>query len=1018
MPVTAIISFAGFNPSAGVPEFAITIGDGTRYRVEITNQHQLIGVGGPVAAHYDSGIQSLPGGGTATYSMPPPAWQQLDKSAGHLYFALTAAGPGGQIARSFTPGHTQNAPRFSLTATAESIEFTSLDVAQTKTVEHAWKHIMLKATYPAAGTLPASASAALRSRETGDLINLILVPYEQNGRVFVSDPVFLHGADGDFQSGFQRIRVGYTDELTAQLDSQSRAIAIHDLPALAGAAHPGGFVLAHHGLQSITVDPANGQNSRIAARLTRDGGEPIAGARLIWRIEGHSTSFITTTDEDGISDLEFLPDRSGRFAVFTDGLMLGEQVSRGPRTVTVVPEDHVFYSLLEQDVPRFTVNLIAPTTIRMVQLGGQEYGYIVSGDELYFEVYLGDADLAQFAAPPDRLDTTLTDFDGNAQSVELTRDVYPYKFVSRSPITLTSYNTDRRGAPVGYSWRSYTIQLPMYIWDSDPMYWEGYKALNELRTVLIEARRHPGLSTAQAEALAVKSQLVANGMALLSVNHAEVGTVGLAAGLAAKYLELVQYPIERLGQPIDVPASHMPLPQVLGQTPVRYVRSVEQAEIESIIRHWMHLGSTAVLNAAMVLMLETVKFILAPLIGAYTAVTGQTVEGQRASLLERVLGGIDAMLALIPVAMAVSRYGRAARSYRRQLAWDPNLPDAPLQRIISDLPFQVPAIRSSSALTELSQAFRVSTRAEVVQLKKAFYSERNIQQLRRTIERHQTNLANKRSELDNLLQRETAQGPSPELSHDINRARGRINDLENQHIPNRRAELQHELTRHRQAARKLDELYLGREMAREDLEFLQQEGLIPGAHDKFNGTAANRIYEFQINEHLVDPSTPTAWTEAHPRPVVAAYRPTRWGTRPHFEVGPPMRGLPRPDHMNIDPVDLRIGDSKYFTWWPDEAYQAGVDLMAHEFIADRIDQMVRTIEKGRLVQFTEIRRAMPNAPPSAVWRQVFQKEFYIFTPVDVPPRVADALRTSVMGAGQNLHFITVPVDLDAWLRAL
>jgi len=61
---------------------------------------------------------------------------------------------------------------------------------------------------------------------------------------------------------------------------------------------------------------------------------------------------------------------------------------------------------------------------------------------------------------------------------------------------------------------------------------------------------------------------------------------------------------------------------------------------------------------------------------------------------------------------------------------------------------------------------------------------------------------------------------------------------------------------------------------------------------------------------------------------------------------------------------------------------------------------------------------MPNAPPSAVWRQVFRKEFYIFAPVDVPPRVADGLRASVMGAGQNLHFITVPVDLDAWLRAL
>jgi len=154
----------------------------------------------------------------------------------------------------------------------------------------------------------------------------------------------------------------------------------------------------------------------------------------------------------------------------------------------------------------------------------------------------------------------------------------------------------------------------------------------------------------------------------------------------------------------------------------------------------------------------------------------------------------------------------------------------------------------------------------------------------------------------------------------------------------------------KQYAQKLDELYLGREMAREDLEFLQLEGLIPGAHIKFNGTAANRIYEFQINEHLVDPSNPTAWTEAHPRPVVAAYRQTRWGTRPHFEVGPPMRGLPRPDHMNIDPTDLRIADSKYFTWWPDEAYQAGADLMVHEFIADLIDQMVRTIEKGRLVQ--------------------------------------------------------------------
>ena len=1008
------------------PNFEIEIGgNNLRYKVELASESRLLRAD-QFAHHtaqnyFSSGIVPSPVSGMLSWSVPPGVWPQLRTSLdseGRVYCRVSILGAGVNV-RNPPIGQEANAPVFTTSVSPEAIFFTGLDSEQVKDNEMAWNYIRIKATYPASGALPTSAQATLLSVATGEVLNVPLERDNSNSRVLVSEPVFLHGIDGDIQQTFTQIRVSYTDTLHCSLENKTKDLEIRDFHALPGATDPGGFRLSHNGPASVTIDPAQNQSSPVSVRMTGPGSVPIEGANIIWKIDGHIDSFISTTDENGVTNLEFLPDHKGKFSVLTDGLLLGEAVSRGQRTITAIPEENIYYSLLEQSPPQFSVHLVGPTTMAILQLGGEQYSNILTGDELYFEINLGDADMTGFSSLPVSLDATVRDVDGRILSVTLTREVYDYKFVSRTALILTTNSFHLNGTMVTFLYGNYQVQVPFYFTLEAVTAFEGKKVLQEFRPALSGALQSSSLTAEQRELITVRLQLNDNALSFLGNTATHPGFL---AAIASKYLELINMPLEFLGQPVDVPANSLPLPSIVAHSTARYVRSVEQRELEAIFRHWIHVGTWSVFNGMFVFMLETVKFVLSPVIGAYVAISGKTIEGKKATLLERVLGGLDALTALIPVAIAISRYGRAAKAFRRKVGFDVRAENLKMGQAIEQSTFKVPAITSANALDELTQAFNVTTRLESKNLKIAFYSNRNIEKLQGTLRRHRNNLANKRGELDTLLQREINNGPSPELTEEIRWTRERINKLENVDIPNRQTELRHELRRNREATKALDDLYVGREMAREDLEFLRDEGLIPGAHDQFVGTPANRLYEFQLNEQLSMTNSPlsiaTGWRSAAPRSVVVPYRPTRWGTRPNFHVGDPMRSLPRPDHLNIDPNDLRIGDSKYFTHWPDEALNPGTDLLRHEFIKDRIDQIVNTVEKGRLVQYTEVKALMAGQPPSAIWNEVFNKQFYIFTPVDVPQRVQNVIRSSVMGAGRNLHFITVPTDLNAWLRAI
>lgn len=1009
------------------PNFEIEIGGANlRYKVEIAAESRLLRAD-QFAHHtpqnyFSTGIVPAPVSGTLTWSLPAGIWPQLRTgldSEGRIYCRVSILGPGVNV-RNPPLGQEANAPAFTTSISPEAIFFTGLDPELIKDFEMAWNHIRIKATYPANGSLPTTAQATLVSRATGATLQVPLERESDTSRVFVSEPVFLHGYDGDIPSGFSRLRVNYTDIVTCTLENKTRDLEIRDLHALAAATNPGGVLLTHNGPSTVTVNPAANQVQELSVRLTGPGAVPIEGANIIWRIDGHSESFISTTDENGITSLEFMPDRKGKFSALTEGLLVGEAISRGQRNVTAIPEDNLFYSLLEQMPPQFTVNLIGPTTLSILEIGGEPFTGVFPGDQIYFEINLGDAEMARFASPPSTLTATVLDIDGGTHTVTLTKEVYDYKFVSRTALVLSTNSFHKKGDPITFSYQNHQVQAPFYFTQEDITFLEGRKALEELRQALSVARQSTSLTAEQKELMNVKFLMIVNALSFLNTTGVHSGFM---AAIASKYLELISYPMEHLGQPVDVPANSQPLPSSVAHSAARYVRSVEQNELQAIFRHWIQVGNWTVFNTMFVVTIEVVKVLLSPLIGAYVLIGAKTIEGKKATMLERILGGLEAMTALIPLALVMARYGKAAKAFRRKVGYDDiRTGNLKMGQAIEQSTFTVPSITSANALNELTMAFNTSLLTESVNLKLAYYSNKNIQKLQATIRRHRNNLTNKRAELNTLLQREATQGPSPELTDEINWTKERINTLENDYIPANQAKLRHERQRNREATKKLDELYLGREMAREDLEFMRDEGLLPGSHDLFVGTPTHRLYEFQLNEQLSMTNsalaTATGWRSAQPMEVVRAYRSTRWGRHPNFSVGPPMRDLPKPDHFNIDPTDLRAGDSKYYTHWPDEAFNPGTDLLSHPYIKDSVDTIVDTIEKGRLVQYTEIKRLMPGQPPSAIWNEVFNKDFYIFTPVDVPQRVQNLIKSSVMGAGRNLKFITVPADLDAWLRAI
>ena len=925
---------------------------------------------------------------------------------------------------------------------AGSIGFTTLDPEVSLSEALPLQIVRITAslqTDPDSARMP-ELPAIVTNRRTSETVEIKLKQTKRKSRTFTSNPLLLAVENAD-SNNFPEISTCPGDVLEVSFAGQRGSLSVlepdEDLDLPPCSVLPPFPVLKFEARGSVerTIDPARQERAdSLKVRLLDERNNPISGEEIIWRfpaLDGRAVS--TFTDRRGFTRLDFAIQVGGSFAVVVDGLVTDLALSDGSWDIEVTPKDPLIASLSQQGVVNFKVDLVVPTAISLFDRRGAPVSVLLDDTEFFIRLRLGRADMASTGQAGEIAlkvlgkngDEVLDSIDVKAEKTAV-RNTFETPIRTFAVVRGESLRTGEIIVPdrgiVSVVFNSTEYKVPFYKSSWSKLDVETKVVLDFWKDALEGSLSARGLLPEEREILEYRLSLLENARAWLEEPHPDDNH---RFAVAKVYLNLISADIEDLGEPVDRPATNEAIPSSLRGTTIRFVSSEEARLVTSALVEASGLSAESIRAIPSSTAQNVTDFVkslpesvLSPAIGAYVAATGYTADGQVATVLERVLGGVDGALAVVGTTGALAKFAsftRAARAMGLRVA---------LSEInLAGLTFREILDNRSGASLPVYVARDVAF--EAVQRGKPARGPRKIERLTKSskrsgyyIDKFSSEAADARKQIETLEQKlrsheqrlaaaQAAGRGTKGVTNDIGIAEKKIT------AATRRAkELEKKVTNYRVRKEKAD-LALGRiakrKLTEAELEGLKQRGELPRARDRIGEKMAQEHYEEQVNDFLAEEGyqagTGVRLRTAYPSPLgeghgAAASRGSREATK-----------APVMDHVN--PTTLDVADSKYYNL---KGAGEGTEkaLKAAREIAD-------TAEKGRLVQIQKVRkqRADRGLPldNESVWEDVCQRKVTIITPTDMPGHIQDLIKLFVgEKSARNVKFRTVAAMVDGWER--
>lgn len=875
------------------------------------------------------------------------------------------------------------------------ISLTRIDPAKGIDSLHAFELIRIKAVFkkPPAGAVEARLTSLARGT--------LSVPLKKSD----ADKTYLSEAVELILEGYKDaidtpvIKVNGPDTLMVKIIDTTKTFTV-SWPELPDIPEVKGIRIFRNGPDAITIDPQAGINGELSVRIVDEFDEPMANTRVAWNVKDFEGDMpCTVTDENGISRLSFIAATNGGFIPVDDDLPLSEKLRAEKHTIIPVFADEKLLPLVTSEPISFTVDLVAPTFLNILNHNFENAIYLLNRENTYFQVIPGRGDSAGISGS---FAVKITTPDGDEDTITLTETKRKGWFENEENPWEAEFNEN--GDKVSLHFLNHRTSIPVYENIYDAQIAQLYPMLNKLREVNLKIRQAGNLSPEMQRELHLKAKMLANAIAWLDEPYP---IKQLPIAITGKYLELMELSGDELGTMQDIPVDRSFMPQALKGTQIIYACPKEARAINQIISS----TSRRFFDKVNWLLISTaVEIIAAPHIGAYTAYTGLNLEGKKVGTLERFAGGAMALTALLPLGFAFRRYARAAKALERQAVNHLDWYAVTMEKAYTNQVFAIKAATCQQLRSQMSSLFKKSIEAEQRIQTQATKALDDINELEARIAKLEQDIKTSRAKLQAEIQRRTNNPSLKPMTKKMKSSQRGITRKEKS-LELRRQELVKAQGKHKKHLQTLDELYLGRELEKKHLLKMMEEELLPAYNDKFGGRKATDLYQLQAEADLL--ATDAAWAGVTKRKIHSPYRQTRWGT--DLKVAKKKTIAPEADHLHMK--DLRGADSKYWTFWPDEAGRLGNVLKDLDTVTHRVRQAVNSIEKGRQIQYNILSKRS-GQEGMQVWKQVWDLDFHIITPIPIPANVQNIIKASAGGAGRNIKFTVIPARLDHWAKAI
>lgn len=932
--------------------------------------------------------------------------------------------------------------------------------------------------------------ARVRNRVAGKEIDVPLKPWSNDPQpLYVSEPLLIARPGAERNEGVLEVSActGETvdvrvEDLAAQIAVGEASDLIDPLPC-GPPKPPPRFRLRSVSKTALTFDPENRRDyddnivtgQGILARDARglimhrpplvefsdESGAPLEQEAIVWYLPERDQSFLTYTDARGLTRLEFRVAARGTFVGLVDGLPTGEPFGDGVQKLIAFPSDPAMAALLDGPPPAFTIDFVRPTTIDFVSKTGLRLDSLVSGEDFRLQIWLGKRDAERVGAARSikvRIDPPIPlrqPFEVEAD--RMTGRVFQSQ--KRAGVHMTpsviarlqgnSLLIDPNDA-VTASFGQASVGVIGYLNGVHRSEARVRAALNFWRDSFRTAL-NGGPDPAERFRLLRNIGFMERGLlwlddAALPLHH--------RVPVAAVYLDLVEKPANELGfypSPVGLSPGNGRHKVVCDAENLAVGKALDAARAADIVTVGDRLSSVGGRFVDFVVGMPDMLFVT-PFLGAYTAATGWTADGEVATTFEQLMGGFDAVAGVFTlqqlatgVAARITSAGKAAFAVTERAAVAEGLSSARLTfakafaadigeavareaaeqviqggiEAIGDEFFAGAPDAESSALDFAAPAALLlpggSGRPRVSATVK----------LARTIERRERyiigrvsdlgdaklKLAERRSELASVDRRLQVAGSvdQAELRATRSKLAAQIENLSNERIPalKRRIERHYDIAeRARIALNRLEGISWS-------VDRLQSMGpdFRPHARDLFNGTPAYTQYERQIAKVLpegFEPGRGVVVKTAYPSPLAEGYlKGNAFQGKPRGATKAPI-----PDYVNKTTFDAV--DAKYYDF---------SQLKNDRDFALCAAEIAETIDKARMVQEQLIFRSLTErtrlANPDLLRRKAIldarQRTVTIFTPTDIPDRVKEYVQ-QLATTPEKLIFKTAKAEPLEWLK--
>ena len=975
-----------------------------------------------------------------------------------------------------------NTIKFRLTRTQEytaGFSFADTTVPMTEAIPLQFLRVTAKPKNAGLDTSGIKLTATVKNARTGKSTDVELKQDPDNKNLLASLPVLLAVPGADPNAGFSEIAACPGDSIkvtikgaTATLQVATPADILDRVPckapppppvvrlrattptdlsfdAVATATHEGKGIFGDFRGTQMPLGP------RVA--LTHGQGQPLADEALVWSFAERGEAFVTYTNSQGASALDFQIVDRGNFMPLIDGALTGSPIPDGKLTIVVAPRDPVYAALLDHGPVQFTVDLVSPTALDFIDKQGYRISSVVSGEALWVRAWLGRSD-KQAARGKRSIDVRI---DPPIALIKPVTVQAPRRGSDRVYETNTS-----NSAPFSVRTKasiSGAFQPGLLVDDGDLVtgsYGMAQAHVSVYGTAVRQAEAQlrdafnllsDSLRTQASKEARIRRQLVQNALAWL--DDADM-KIEFRVAVAQRYVSLIQADPDQLGEPfasprtakLSVGASHAFASQAELDQATAALNEAQRADPERLVNKLVAFGKGA---GHLIVSLPEI-LIVDPALGGYTAVTGLNAEGEVATTYQRVMGGADAIISVVGAVSAVKGLAKMATALKGLVARaliaegktviEVTIAEAvaieaasveltATKEVVAEVlqaAGPVTGEASTSAATEAASAATDATSSATAATAAAPAKAGKMARLLETIERRQGYMIDRASDIvdaeakateleakiADLKQAQASASTTKKaegIAEKIANAEKKIADIRNRRIP----DLQRRLDGHRKvwedANRALARLE-GRSLTEAELKSMLAQKKFPGPFDLVNGTVANKQYENQITRMLKAQNK--NWEAGVGIEIPSAYESPLgegFGGTVKNDFSNVRKGVrrPTPDHFN--PQTAAAADSKYYDF----------ANMAKDNYAKAAKEIADTVEKARIVQATKIAGGVAETRlhDTLEFAESWTKEMTIYTPTDAPSEVQQLVRELVgpRTGGDTLKFATIAPDPISWL---